>query len=159
MSEKSTPITAREIMMSDVTTLRPEMDVYEAIDLLLEYRFSGAPVVDAEGNLVGILSEKDCMRVLLEGTYEGLPTATVNAFMQRNVCTITEEMDLLSIAHIFLSTSYRRLPVVRGKKVVGQVSRRDLLNCVSGLLRASPERHASYLYLSMVSDRNEAPIS
>lgn len=155
-----TPLCAKDIMLTELLTLTPDMDVYDAIDQLLRHHVSGAPVVDDACRIVGIFSEKDCMRVLLEGTYDGLPTNTVGAFMQENVHVITEDMDALSIAHIFLHSSYRRLPVVRdGNRLVGQISRRDLLKAWNELLRSAPNTHASYLYLSLVTDRKEAPIS
>lgn len=150
---------AKDFMVTDLVTLSPDMDVYDAIDLLLEHHISGAPVIDEAGRLVGIFSEKDCMRVLLEGTYDGLPTSTVGAFMRPQVEVLSEDTDILSIAHTFLSTSYRRLPVVRDGKLVGQISRRDLLKTWSELLRGAPSSNSSYLYLSMVTDRKNAPVT
>ena len=152
------PLLAKDIMATALITLAPEMDVYEAIDLLLRNRISGAPVIDAEGNLVGIFSEKDCMRILLDGALDGRPTATVGSLMQPEVYTITENVDLLSIAHVFVNRTYRRLPVVRDGKLVGQISRRDLLRAESKALRATPKARSSYLYLSAVSDRDDSPI-
>lgn len=159
MSNTHEPLTAKDIMVTELVTLSPEMDVYDAIDRLLQYHISGAPVVDNHGCLVGIFSEKDCMRVLLEGTYDGLPTNTVGAFMRTQVEVLEEDTDLLSIAHTFLNTSYRRLPVVRNGKVVGQISRRDLLKKWSELLRSAPSSRSSYLYLSLITDRRESPIA
>ena len=154
----SSELNAASIMIRRVVTLSPEMDVYEAIDLLLQNHISGAPVVDPEGTLIGIFSEKDCMRVLIDGAYNNLPTATVASFMVREVRSIPEDLDLLSITQIFLSTSYRRLPVVRDGKVVGQISRRDLLQAAAKLLRASGDGKPSFLFLSRIADRKDAPI-
>ena len=154
----SSELNAASIMIRRVVTLSPEMDVYEAIDLLLQNHISGAPVVDPEGNLIGIFSEKDCMRVLIDGAYNNLPTATVASFMVRQVRSIPEDLDLLSITQIFLSTSYRRLPVVREGKVVGQISRRDLLQAAAKLLRATDDGKPSFLFLSRIADRKDAPI-
>lgn len=156
----NSPIVAREIMATDLVTFTPEMEVIDAIGLLLKHEISGAPVVDADGNLVGIFSEKTAMRALLDAAYEQMPTTQLFAFMDVNVRTISEETDLLSIAQIFRETPVRRLPVLREGRLVGQVSRRDVLRAAHELQAvAAPGRDTALLYLSSLMDRNEAPIS
>jgi CBS domain-containing protein len=115
-------------MPSKLVTLSPEMDVFDAIGRLLKNRISGAPVVDAKGDYLGVFSEKYSMSVLIQGAYEQLPSTGLRAFMNTDPDrTITETTDVLRCAEIFLKTIFRRLPVLRGRKVVGQVSRRDVL--------------------------------
>ena len=63
-------ITARDFMITRLVTLRPEMDVIKAVQLLLKNRISGAPVVDSDGTYLGIFSEKCSMNVLLDAAYE-----------------------------------------------------------------------------------------
>ncbi|MBW3541585.1 MAG: CBS domain-containing protein [Planctomycetes bacterium] len=152
------PVLARDIMVTRLVTLSPDMDAFEAINLLLRHEISGAPVVDAAGNLLGVFSEKDCMSVLVEGAYQQLPSTRVSAFMGSALRTIDEDADLLSIAQIFLNTSYRRLPVVRGARLVGQISRRDVLRAAMKLTERHPDRETALLYLSSLVDRAEAPI-
>jgi CBS-domain-containing membrane protein len=82
----------------------------------------------------------------------------VATFMDRSARTINEETDILSLAQIFLQTPYRRLPVLRDGKLVGQVSRRDLLQAVNDLIAVSPHRKSTLLYLSALVDRQDAPI-
>ena len=135
------------------------MDVFDAIGLLLKHRISGAPVIDSEWHLLGIFSEKDSMRVLLEAAYDQIPTTQLFAFMDTDVHTIDEETDLLTIAQIFRTAPYRRLPVVRGDKLVGQVSRRDVLQAAHQLQAVAPDRETALLYLSSLIDRNDAPIA
>jgi CBS domain-containing protein len=95
---------------------------------ILRHRVSGAPVVDQDRLLLGVFSERDSMNVLIKGAYDQLPSAEVSAFMNTDPGrVITEETDLLTIAQMFVSTSYRRLPVVRGGILQGQISRRDVL--------------------------------
>ena len=67
--------------------------------------------------------------------------------------------DLLTIAQIFRTTSYRRLPVLRDEKLVGQVSRRDVLQAAHQLQAIAPNRETALLYLSSLIDRNDAPIA
>ncbi|MCH7989840.1 MAG: CBS domain-containing protein [Planctomycetes bacterium] len=155
----NSPIVAKEIMATKLVTLSPEMDVFDAIGLLLKHRISGAPVIDSDWNLLGIFSEKDSMRVLLEAAYDQIPTTQLFAFMDTDVRTINEETDLLTIAQIFRTTPYRRLPVLRDDKLVGQVSRRDVLQAAHQLQAVAPDRETALLYLSSLIDRNDAPIA
>ncbi|MEM6329175.1 MAG: CBS domain-containing protein [Planctomycetota bacterium] len=154
-------VTARDFMVKKLVKLRPEMDVFDAVRLLLRNRISGAPVVDADGKHLGVFSEKCCMHVLLDAAYEGLPTNRVGSFMDANAQTITPETQLLSIAQVFLLTSYRRLPVVdAGGKLVGQISRRDVLSAAMKAIDQQPAaRERSLLYLSALVERQDAPLA
>jgi predicted transcriptional regulator len=149
------PIVARDIMVKKLITLNPEMDIFEAIDLLLKHRISGAPVVDEDNMLIGIFSEKNCMSVLLEGAYSQLPSTAVFAFMSTNICTVSEETDLLTIAQTFRSQPYRRLPVLRDGKLIGQISRRDILKSVNEFTRNKKGQDSALLYLSSLVDVTE----
>lgn len=154
-------ITARDFMVTKLVTLRPEMDVIRAVQLLLKNRISGAPVVDNEGNYLGIFSEKCSLNVLLDAAYEQLPSNEVRMFMDTEARTISPDTLLLSIAQVFLLTPYRRLPVLDEGQLVGQVSRRDVLRASLDLLRKSPIRQPekSLLYLSALIERQESPLS
>ena len=124
----TSPLTARDIMATRLVALGPDRDAYEAIGYLLAHRISGAPVVDAERRFLGIFSEKTSMSVLVSGAYEQLPTARVGAFMNPDKDrVIDEEMPLHEIIQIFLETPYRRLSVLREDRLVGQISRSDVL--------------------------------
>ena len=158
MQQPLEPATARSIMVTKVVTLRPDQDVFDAIELLLKHRISGAPVVSETGTYLGVFSESCCMSVLVEGAYEQLPTTRVDAFMHADARTITEEMDLLSMAQIFLTSASRRLPVLRDEKLVGQVSRRDVLQAAHTLIAVSPDRHSGLLYLSSLVEAGDSPI-
>jgi predicted transcriptional regulator len=156
-----TQITARDFMVKKLVMLRPEMDVIEAVQRLLKNRISGAPVVDADGLYLGVFSEKCSMQVLLDAAYEQLPSNEVRMFMDTDAQTIDGNTHLLSIAQVFLLTSYRRLPVLEEGRLVGQVSRRDVLRASMDLLNRSPSRAegSSLLYLSALVERSEAPMS
>lgn len=153
------PTLAKDIMITRLITLSPQMDVFKAIGLLLKHRISGAPVIDDERRLVGIFSEKCCMRVLVDAAYDQLPSTEVFGFMDTGVLTITEQTDLLSIAQIFRDKPYRRLPVLRDGVLIGQVSRRDVLKAAHQLSAISRNRETSLLYLSSLVERQEAPIT
>lgn len=129
-SERIRRLRACDVMQTKLVTLSPEQDVFAAIDYLLKNRISGAPVLDENGDFVGIFSEKSSMDVLIESAYSQLPTTRVGYFMDIDRGrTISEHTDLLTIARIFLETPYRRLVVMSDQKVVGLISRRDILAC------------------------------
>lgn len=119
---------AGEVMASNLVTLTPEVDVFDAIALLLQRRISGAPVLDASRRFLGVFSEHASMSVLLDAAYQQMPTSRVRSFIDpdRNRI-IKEDLSLLEVAQKFLDTHYRRLPVLRGETLVGQISRRDVL--------------------------------
>lgn len=154
-------VTARDIMVKRLVTLRPELDVMVAVQRLLKNRISGAPVVDIDGTYLGVFSEKCSMHVLLDAAYEQLPSNQVRVFMDTDAKTINPDTHLLSIAQVFLLTSYRRLPVLEDGKLIGQVSRRDVLKAAHDLLRKAPDRNegSSLLYLSALVERDEAPLA
>jgi len=157
MSQK----TARDFMVKKLVTLRPDMDVLDAVQRLLKNRISGAPVVDEDGKLVGVFSEKCAMQVLLDAAYEGLPSNEIRLFMDSEPQTIEPDTQLLSIAQVFLLTSHRRLPVLEDGQLVGQVSRRDVMKASLDLLQHSPLRNegSTLLYLSALVERNDAPMA
>ena len=154
-------ITARDFMATRLVTLRPDMDVIQAVKLLLKHRISGAPVVDSDGTFLGVFSEKCSMKILLDAAYEQLPSNEVRVFMDTEAQTIQPDTLLLSIAQVFLLTPYRRLPVLENGQLIGQVSRRDVLNAALKLVQKDPERQKerSLLYLSALVERHEAPMA
>ena len=119
--------TIADIMTTKLVTFSPQMSIHEAINVLLKKHFSGAPVVNETGELVGVLSKKDCLKVVfLTGYYQDRGRA-VNEYMSSNVTTIDADTDLVSAAELFLDSNFRRFPVLRAGHLVGQVSRSDLL--------------------------------
>ena len=121
-------LTAADIMARSEATLDPESDIYVAMERLLKGRLTGAPVVDDEGTLLGMLTERDCLKVMVDGALDGLPRGKVSDYMTSPAESITPTASLHSVAHLFLTRSYRKLPVVdRDGRLIGQVSRRDIL--------------------------------
>lgn len=147
----SNVLCAADIMTTKLITLRPEQDVFEAIDLLVKHKISGAPVVDQDGTLIGVFTEKCCLEVLVDTAYESLPTNEVGAFMIQSPVTIEANMQLLSVAQLFISRPVRRLPVVRNGKLLGQISRRDAIKYISKLNKPLPTKGSATLYLSALN--------
>ena len=152
------PTLARDFMETKLVTLSPQMDVFDAIDLLVKNRISGAPVIDDDHQFLGIFSEKCCMEVLVDAAYMQLPSTKLFAFMITDVKTITENTDLLSIAQIFRTTPYRRLPVLRDQTLVGQISRRDVLIAAHKMMHLAPDHGEALLYISSLVEISEVPI-
>lgn len=131
---------ARQIMSTKLVTLSPDTDVVQAIGNLLDHRISGAPVIEPDGRFLGVFSEKTSMSVLVQAAYEQLPSTEVAAFMDTDLeRTILEDVSFLDCARMFRETPYRRLPVLRDGKLVGLISRRDVLRNANELASMIPE--------------------
>ncbi len=122
-----------DIMTKKLITFTPDTQVLNAIDQLISHQISGAPVVDKHGRVKGILSEIDCMKTLLHSAYHNEIGGLVKDYMSLDVNSIPSTMGIVDVAEYFLKTRYRRLPVIDNGKLVGQVSRRDVLKAVQKL--------------------------
>ncbi|MEM9173656.1 MAG: CBS domain-containing protein [Myxococcota bacterium] len=150
MREPNRILTAQDLMTAGLVTFRPDQTVLEAIESLTKHGVSGAPVVDREGRLVGILSELDCLRMLASDEFyqdEQEENARVEQFMTRVFKTIPPELGIYAISHYFLTLPIRRLPVVDHGRLVGQVSRRDVLRGMEEMSRKRlvRKRYPDYL--------------
>jgi CBS domain-containing protein len=123
-------ITAREIMSRNVISIGPEVSALEVVDLLSKHHITGVPVENKEGHLIGIVSEKDTFKLLLGGGFTQRPTGKVSDIMSKEVETVGPNDDVFFIADKFYHHNYRRLPVLEGGKVIGIISRRDILECI-----------------------------
>jgi CBS domain-containing protein len=125
----------REHMARELVTLRPDMEVEEAVLLLLKHNISRAPVVDEGGNLVGVLAEGDCLEAFLNEEYFESPAAVVADLMSSEVVTVDSDMDILKAAGLFLQHKFHHLPVLEEGQLVGQISRRDVMRGILELHR------------------------
>ena len=151
--------TASSIMRRELITVKPEMSVMEAVHILLSNQFSGAPVVDDEGNLVGIMSELDCVDHMTKSQMSGTPPQNVEDLMTRDVITVPPETTLLQLVDIFGERRFRRLPVVNSKgRLMGQISRRDLMKALYDKMKVERAQERGPLYLSAVLDKAPAKV-
>lgn len=122
-------------MAKDLISFQPDQPIVEAIDIMLSKRISGGPVLNEKGDLVGILSEKDCLKIIVDRAYHNQPNqkSEVKDYMSRAVATVDIDQDIVDVANTFLSTNFRRFPVVENGKLKGQVSRRDIMKAVREL--------------------------
>ena len=123
-------IKAKDYMTASLVTLSPDTPVMEAIKLFLDNGISGAPVLDKLGHIAGLLSEKDCMAVATKQGYYGEAGGPVSDFMVTNVETVDADTSVLDIAKMFMEKPYKRYPVVDDNRLVGQISRRDVLKAI-----------------------------
>ncbi len=117
------PPTAREMMSSPVRTIRPETTIEEAQRILLRYGHAGLSVVDAEGQLVGIISRRDIDIAL----HHGFSHAPVKGYMTTNLKTIAPDASLPEIESLMTTFDIGRLPVLEDGQLVGMVTRTDVL--------------------------------
>ncbi|MDX2425579.1 MAG: CBS domain-containing protein [Cycloclasticus sp.] len=122
----------KDYMATNLTKFTPEMQISEAIKFLNSHKISGAPVVDDQGVLVGILSEKDCLKVALQSTYyEDWVGGSVSEYMTANVETVSDTASIVDLADKFLKSTYKRFPVLNEEgELVGQISRSDVLRAL-----------------------------
>lgn len=120
----------RDFMAEHYATVNPDQSLAAAVRTILEYHQSAAPVVDAQQQLVGVLSEADCMRAtLLEGYFnEGV--ALVKDQMSAELDTVSPDEELSSVSDMFLKNNRRMMPVVEAGILVGIISRQDILKAL-----------------------------
>lgn len=125
-----TALTCKDVMTAPVIAIAPNALIEEALDLMLEHSISGLPVVDDDMKLVGVISEFDALMLIHETPLEFQLIEPVSNFMQTNVECVTEDTPVLEAANTFRRRPVRRLPVLREGRVVGILSRRNLVRLV-----------------------------
>jgi CBS domain-containing protein len=120
-----------DFMTKNLATATEEMDLLALVDMLLRRGISGAPVVDGSGHLIGMVSEHDCLKAILVGTYQGDVGGSVADVMTSSVETVPLGTSIVEAANQMVISGRRRLPVVdHDNRLVGQISRSDLLRAV-----------------------------
>ena len=117
----------RDLMDHRFPTVTPDTRMKQAIDLLIKQNLLGIMVVNDRGELVGILSEKDCLKLVLHGGFHQLPDDKVGSYMHPAPTPVESHVSIVSAAQIFLGNTFRRLPVIDEGKLVGQITRRDIV--------------------------------
>lgn len=157
MYEKA--IFARDMMTQNLVTLSPDMEVFAAIDVLLKRKISGAPVVESDGSFVGVFSESSCMRVIINAAYENLPDAGLMPFVDTDPPTIDGDTDLLTICQTFLDQGTRRLPVIEHTRLIGQISRRDIMRRITQIAKGRQCGHAQLMYFSALLNEGRETVA
>jgi len=125
--------TVRDYMSGHLVSFSPETSIHDAIETLLGANISGAPVLDAAGTLVGILTTRDALRVAFSSSYHQGWGGSVSQFMSTDVRTVDASQDIVTVAGLFLEDRFHRYPVMQDGRVVGVVSRHDILAALRDL--------------------------
>ncbi len=122
----------REYMTREVITLPPDMEVLKALMLLARHDIAGAPVLDEAGLVIGVLTEKDCLKQALGATYHSQYGGLVSEYMTSPAVTLSPDDGLVQAAERFVALPYHRFPVTEDGRLVGILSRRDVIQALSG---------------------------
>lgn len=118
----------KDIMTKNVVCIKKDVSVVDAIKLMSEKNITGIPVVEDDMTLVGIISEQDVLRLF--HTYADEKGRTVNDFMTQPAIHFDEKESLLDVCYCLRDNSIRRVPVTSNGRVVGVISRSDILKCI-----------------------------
>lgn len=122
-------INVSDYMTKSLITFSPEQSVMQVMDSLIKNKISGGPVVNDDYELVGLISEGDCMKQISESRYYNQPIENIKVedYMVKDVETIDGNMNVFDAAEKFLSSRRRRFPIVENGKLIGQISQKDIL--------------------------------
>ena len=135
---------ARDVMSRRLQVLHPHAEVKDAVHALMRKGHSGAPVVDEAGRLLGVFSDYDCVRGLAAAAFSEWPSGSVQTYMTSEVETIEPDMALRDVASRLIEGRHRRLFVTEGDKLVGVISRRDLIHALEDALKEPPHPMTTY---------------
>jgi len=122
-------VLVKDIMTTNLVLFTVEQSIHEVMNSFIKNKISGGPVVDDRGKLIGVISEADCMKEVSDSRYFNMPILdkSVGHFMTKEVEALPASMTLFDAASRFHETSRRRFPVLDNNKLVGQISRKDIV--------------------------------
>ena len=128
-SKENMSLKVSDYMTTNLITFTPDQSIESVMQSLIKYRISGGPVVNAKKELIGIISEGDCIKQISESRYYNMPIQdqTIEKYMVKNVDTIDGNMNIFDAANKFLASKRRRFPIVENGQLVGQISQKDVL--------------------------------
>jgi predicted transcriptional regulator len=133
----------KDFMTEGVITASSNESMNDLISKLLNRNVSGAPVVDDEKNIVGLISGKDVLKGLSVDTFHRLGTGFVRDYMSIDVFTIDQDKDIFIATDIFYNTNYRRIPVVNDEnKLIGIVTRKDVIRAMEKFAKESSDERS-----------------
>ncbi len=121
---------ASDIMVKKPLVFKPDRPLLDAVRVLIDQRIPGAPVVDDQGNLIGALTEREFLEAVVVAGYHGEAGGRVGDHMNTDVQTVHVDASLFDVAMLFIETSFRWFPVVDENRLVGVVSRREVLRAI-----------------------------
>lgn len=132
---ESMPMLVKDYMNTELITFRKDENIMDVAEKLLKHKISGGCVVDEKNQLLGMISEGDCMKHVSDSQYYNMPLddSAVEKRMTCNVETIDANMNVIDAAKFFIEKRYRRFPIVENGKLVGQISQSDVLRAATKL--------------------------
>ena len=130
ISKSTSQILVSDYMTKKLITFNPGDSLVHVINLLIKNKISGGPVVNDINELIGIISEGDCIKHISDSKYYNMPMDsdnTVEKNMASEVETIDKNMNIFDAATKFISSKRRRFPIVENGKLIGQISQKDVL--------------------------------
>jgi CBS domain-containing protein len=130
-----TPLRVSDYMTRKLVTFKANQPIEEVINAIIKHRISGGPVVNEKHELIGVISEGDCIKEISESRYHNMPmnNHTVENYMVKDVETIDGNMNIFDAANKFLESKRRRFPIIENGKLVGQISQKDILKAAMAL--------------------------
>lgn len=129
VNEKAEKISVVDCMSKNTIIFKQGQSIIEVVELLTKHRISGGPVVDEQGELIGVISEGDCIKQISDSRYYNLPMelTKVEDYMTKSPEVVSPEANLFDVAQKFISLKRRRFPVVDQGKIIGIISQSDVL--------------------------------
>jgi CBS domain-containing protein len=127
------------VPLSNLVTFTPDQPIQDVISIIVKKKIAGAPVLDDQHHLVGIISEKDCLRLIVDQAYYNMPPETrkVSDYMTPQVQSLSPKTTVVEAAMEFLNSPIRRFPIVENGMLIGQVSRRHILRAAQDMKSAA----------------------
>jgi len=124
------------VPLSNIVSFKPDQPIQDVIAIIVEKKISGAPVLDDQHRLVGMISEKDCLRLIVDQAYHNMPAETrkVSDYMTAEVQSLSPKTNVVEAALKFLNSPIRRFPIVENGMLLGQVSRSNILKAAQNII-------------------------
>ena len=139
IEEKQIPkqLLVKDYMTKQLITFKPEQTIDQVVGILIYKNISGGPVIDEANNLIGIISEGDCLKQIIKGKYNNQHNLNgqVKDHMVKDVKTLNQNNNIFEAAIAFLEQRLRRFPILENGKLVGQISQRDVMKAMEEVIR------------------------
>ncbi len=122
----------RALMSTELISIETSAPIYEAMKLLVAKQVTGLPVVEADGTLAGVITEKDMLRLLYEGDVRN---SSVADFMTSSVTSFAPEDSIVDVCECLIQNNFRRVPIIENGKLVGIISRADIIRYILEIRR------------------------
>ena len=114
-------------MNTELITVKPETPIYQAIELMVENNLTALPVITEDMTLIGIISEKDILDLLIDISHT---PKTVDHYMTTDVTSFDVDEDIIAVCECLVDQPFRRVPILEDSKLVGIISRKDLIKYI-----------------------------